>query len=169
MPRFCAQSPSLNHRQAPCRAIATRRLGSMSLLPQLKSCGVLIVRGDPVREVLLMEHPDRLDIPKGHTEKGETELQCALRELVEETGITGDDIDLDPLFRFTLEYPVHSKKSGELCNKTLVVFLGRLHRDVKIVPTEHGGFHWLPWNPPHSIQVQTIDPLLAHLVEHLKK
>ncbi len=141
----------------------------MPTLPQVKSCGVLIVRGSPVREVLLMEHPERLDIPKGHTEEGETELQCALRELVEETGITADDIDLDPAFRFTLQYQVQSKKTGELCDKTLVVFLGRLHRDVKIVPTEHGGFHWLAWNPPHTIQPQTIDPLLAYLEEHLKK
>lgn len=45
--------------------------------------------------------------------------------------------------------------------KTLVVFLGRLTRSVEIEVTEHEGYRWFPWSPPHSIQTQTIDPLLA--------
>lgn len=32
------------------------------------------------------------DIPKGHIEDGESYLQCALRELYEETGIAADEI-----------------------------------------------------------------------------
>ena len=79
---------------------------------ELKSCGVLVVRGDPVREVLLMIHPTRLDIPKGHIEEGETDIQCALRELEEETGIAADNIVLDPEFQFTTRYPVKSKRTG---------------------------------------------------------
>lgn len=133
----------------------------------VKSCGVLIVRGEPVREVLLMEHPHRLDIPKGHVNDGETERQCALRELEEETGIRLDDIDWDERFRFVIQYPVHLKRTGELCDKTLVVFLGRLHRDVPIRVTEHTGYRWVPFSPPHKIQPETIDPLLACLAEHL--
>ncbi|MCA9267283.1 MAG: NUDIX domain-containing protein [Planctomycetales bacterium] len=132
-----------------------------------RSCGVLVVRGQPVRDVLLMVHPTRLDIPKGHVDPGETDLQCALRELHEETGIGADDVAIDPEFRFELCYPVLSKRLGAWCDKTLVVFLGRLLRDVPIVVTEHTGHRWLPWNPPHQIQPQTIDPLLAHLAAHL--
>ena len=134
----------------------------------VKSCGVLITRGDPVSDVLLMVHPTRLDIPKGHVDKGETELQCALRELEEETGITSRDIALDDGFQFITHYPVRHRKTGKWCEKTLIVFLGRLQRDIDIAVTEHESFQWLPWNPPHQLQAETIDPLLAKLAEHLE-
>ena len=61
---------------------------------KLYSYGVLIVRGEPIDSFLLMRHATRWDLPKGHIDEGETEIQCALRELVEETGITADDICL---------------------------------------------------------------------------
>jgi 8-oxo-dGTP pyrophosphatase MutT (NUDIX family) len=114
-----------------------------------------------------MQHPTRLDIPKGHVEPGETDEQCALRELWEETGITADDIEFDPTFRFVLQYNCRYRGSDELLAKTVVVFLGRLRRDVVIQTTEHQGFLWLPWQPPHALQTETIDPLLAHLALHL--
>ncbi len=46
-------------------------------------------------------------------------------------------------------------------------YLGYLTRDVPIVITEHGGFEWFRWAPPHKIQKNTIDPLLAKLAEYL--
>ena len=130
-------------------------------MSEAKSCGFLIVRGEPVREFLLMRHVDRWDLPKGHVDPGETEMQCALRELSEETGITANDIDVIDGFRFTMQYPVWAKRDGRLYNKTLIVFLARLVREVRINPTEHGGYQWFPWNPPHKIQERTIDPLLT--------
>jgi len=135
---------------------------------EIKSCGFLIFRGNPPREFLLMRHSDRWDLPKGHVDNGETEMQCALRELHEETGITAGDIEQIDGFRFTTQYQVRAKKSDRLYDKTLVVFLARLKRDVKIDPTEHGGYQWFPWNPPHQIQARTIDPLLAAAEEFLK-
>lgn len=138
-------------------------------MPELKSCGVLVVRGDPIREFLLMRHPDRWDLPKGHVDPGETELACAMRELWEETGITADAIALDPTFRFTQSYRVrYARTGGEEWPKTLVVFLGRLTRDTPITTTEHAGFQWFPWQPPHQIQPQTIDPLLAEVEQFLR-
>jgi 8-oxo-dGTP pyrophosphatase MutT (NUDIX family) len=132
---------------------------------EIKSCGFLILRGSPPREFLLMRHADRWDLPKGHVDNGETEMQCALRELHEETGITEGDIERIEGFRFTTQYQVRAKKSDRLYDKTLVVFLARLKRDVKIDPTEHGGYQWFPWKPPHQIQARTIDPLLAAVEE----
>ena len=134
------------------------------------SCGVLVVKGDPVEQFLLMVHSNRLDLPKGHVDPGETAIECALRELVEETSITDQDIQLDPEFRFTTCYPVWPEKyGGEECEKTLVIFLGRLLREVRIVATEHLGYRWVDWNPPHRIQAQTIDPVLAQLEEFLSR
>ena len=128
---------------------------------EIKACGVLVVRGDPTESFLLMKHKDRWDLPKGHLDGDETEDECARRELLEETGITAADIDLLPSFRWATEYDVNSKRFGEKCHKTLVIFLGRLKREVNIVPTEHLDFRWFPWQPPHRIQAQTIDAVLA--------
>jgi bis(5'-nucleosidyl)-tetraphosphatase len=137
-------------------------------MPEVKSCGVLIIRGRPVREFLLMRHADRWDLPKGHVDLGETEVQCALRELHEETGIEAADVRLIDGFRFESHYPVRAKKSGKLYDKTLVIFLGELQRDVPIAVTEHQGFAWFPWQPPHRIQAWTIDPLLTAVADFVE-
>ena len=129
-------------------------------MSDVKSCGFLIVRGQPAREFLLMRHANRWDLPKGHVDPGETEMQCALRELREETGITANDIEITEGFRFESHYQVRSK-SGKLLNKTLILFLARLHREVPLELTEHLGSQWFPWQPPYKIQAWTIDPLLA--------
>jgi bis(5'-nucleosidyl)-tetraphosphatase len=128
----------------------------------LKSCGVLLFRSAPKRSFLLMRHADRWDLPKGHVDPGETETQCALRELWEETGIEADAISLDPNFRYTLDYQVAWREAGgQLRDKQLVVFLAELTKPVEITLTEHLGYQWFDWNPPHRIQEQTIDGLLA--------
>lgn len=131
----------------------------------LKSCGVLVVKGTPIREFLLMRHADRWDLPKGHVDPGESEIECALRELEEETGIPSDAIELDPDFRFTHDYRVIDR-TGAPRDKTLVVFLGTLIRDVEILLSEHPGYEWFLW-PPASIQTQTIDPLLEAVRQFL--
>ncbi len=136
-------------------------------LPQVKACGVLLYKEQPERQVLLMRHADRWDIPKGHVEPGEDELTCALRETEEETGIAAPAIEIDPDFCFKeVYYPRYKRFDYQQVEKTLVVFLGRVADDVEINPTEHQGFEWLRWAPPHSIQQFTIDPLLAALERH---
>lgn len=116
-----------------------------------------------------MRHPARWDLPKGHVDPGETDLQCALRELHEETGIPADAVHIDPDFRFSLRYNVRSKRTGgQTWPKTLMIYLGRLQQDVPIVTTEHESYQWFPWQPGRRVQAQTIDPLLAALEEFLK-
>ncbi len=134
------------------------------------SCGFLIVRGQPIDSFLLMQHPHRWDLPKGHVDEGETELQCALRELEEETGITAADIEVDPVFLFEHSYPVSQRRYGGrgFIEKKLRIYLGRVVRPVDIVVSEHNGYEWFPWNPPHSIQEMTIDPLLRQLSQYLQ-
>ncbi len=55
-------------------------------LPEVRSCGVLVTLGDPIDRFLLMRHKDRWDLPKGHVDPGESDMETALREMVEETG-----------------------------------------------------------------------------------
>lgn len=136
-----------------------------------RACGFLIVKGDPVEQFLLMKHPSRWDLPKGHVDPGETDIECALRELVEETGIRIEDLHIDESFFYESRYMVKAKRysgdSGEV-EKTLRIFLGHLKRDVKIVVSEHDGYQWFDWKPPHSIQKKAIDPLLESLADFLR-
>jgi bis(5'-nucleosidyl)-tetraphosphatase len=141
----------------------------MSKSGESRSCGILLVRGEPITDFLLMKHPKRWDLPKGHIEAGESDLDCALRETWEETGIREDAIRLDPTFRFVHQYTVkYGRTTNKPVLKTLVIFLGWVKKKVTIVSTEHEGHAWFPWKPPHSIQEQTIDPLLAAVEAHLK-
>jgi 8-oxo-dGTP pyrophosphatase MutT (NUDIX family) len=108
-----------------------------------------------------MKHPRRWDLPKGHVDDGETNLQCALRELFEETGIKRDHLRIDEGFKYKDRYIVTNKKGKK--KKKLIIFLAELIEDVEIVPTEHEGYEWIEWKPPHTIQEKTIDPLLAQV------
>ena len=95
-----------------------------------QSCGVL-----PYREVngnweflLVYESYSRCwSLPKGHMERGETEIQTALRELYEETGLTAC---LDTGKKAVIEYAISS-----FARKRVVFFLG----EVSGVPTNRPG------------------------------
>ena len=135
------------------------------------SCGFLIVRGNPIDSFLLMKHPRRWDLPKGHVDEGETEIQCAVRELHEETGISANDIEIDPTFSYENRYMVNQKRYGGqgIVEKKLLVFLAWLKTPVRIKVSEHDGYRWFNWNPPHRIQDLTIDSLLETLERHLQQ
>ncbi|MFA5658977.1 MAG: NUDIX domain-containing protein [Oscillospiraceae bacterium] len=69
-----------------------------------KSCGAIVYRkfhGNT--EILLIKHVNsgHWSFPKGHVERNETEVETAIREIKEETGI---DVILDPTFRETVSY-----------------------------------------------------------------
>ncbi len=137
-----------------------------------KACGVIVMRKQPqIGFLLMLKNPKSkhiYDIPKGHIEFGEDEVSCALRELSEETGIALKDIDLDTNFRYTESYHTRYKRfEGEKVEKTLVIFLGWLKHEVDLKLTEHSGYQWMNWNPPHRIQKKTINPLLAQLEKYL--
>ncbi|MDA7910326.1 NUDIX domain-containing protein [bacterium] len=136
-------------------------------MAKVKSCGFLIYREDPSPSFLLMRHADRWDLPKGHVDDGETNLQCAYRELEEETGIRAEHVLMDEHFKFKNKYVVkYDENGGVIKKKKLIIYLAKLLEPVEIKPTEHEGFEWVSWTPPHQIQKKTIDPLLHHLAEH---
>lgn len=126
-----------------------------------------MTRAEP-RSFLLMKHADRWDLPKGRVDAGETDLECALREFEEETGISRSAIKLDREFRFELVYHPIRKKTGLPDRKTLVIFLATVPDQLPIELTEHLGHAWFPWQPPHMIQEQTINPLLDAVEEYLR-
>jgi 8-oxo-dGTP pyrophosphatase MutT (NUDIX family) len=136
--------------------------------PKVAAAGILLMSNGSPKRFLLMRHHDRWDLPKGHTEPGESLRQTALRETQEETGIEASQIALDPAFSFSLTYPVTYRRQGTtVFEKTVTYFLGIVDHERPVVCTEHAGYQWLDWAPPHQIQPQTIDPLLAAVAKHL--
>ena len=132
--------------------------------PAVFSSGFLLFRKQKALQFLLMKHPTRWDLPKGHLEPGETKQQAALRELSEETGLGVSDVRLDPDFVFEHQYWVSYKRDGSKKKwKELTIYLGLLLHDKPILLTEHEGHEWIDWSPPHQIQVETIDPLLQQV------
>lgn len=152
---------------------------------KLKSCGFLIFRDTPTEgsetnetepsphqqiSFLLLKHPSRWDLPKGHVDPGETNMECALRELYEETGIEQNDLIVDPEFKFKQKYMVKSKRTGgKSKKKKLIIYAAKLIRPVELQLTEHESCQWFDWAPPHSIQTKTIDPLLSQFQQHQQK
>ena len=68
-------------------------------MKQEKSCGCVVFDSD---KVLLIHHNDgHWDLPKGHIENGETEVQTAIREVKEETNI---DVQVNTKHRYITEY-----------------------------------------------------------------
>eukprot|EP01124_Arcella_intermedia_P025212 TRINITY_DN4457_c0_g1_i1.p1 TRINITY_DN4457_c0_g1~~TRINITY_DN4457_c0_g1_i1.p1 ORF type:complete len:163 (-),score=18.37 TRINITY_DN4457_c0_g1_i1:15-503(-) len=128
----------------------------------VNSCGFLVFRRNGRGlEFLLMKHQNRYDLPKGHRETGETALQTAYRELREETGIKKEDLDVLDGFQYTeVYYPRYARFNKQVVEKTVVLFAGVLKQQQDVKLTEHIGFAWITWNPPHKIQRNTIDPLL---------
>ena len=137
---------------------------------KVNAAGILLMAvTQGVREFLLLRHSDRWDLPKGHCERGESFQQAALRETEEETGIPSGTIQLDDRFQFEISYPVTYARSGdETFDKQVRYYLGYLPCKPDLNLTEHEGAQWFRWNPPHHIQVQTIDPLLAAVERHLQ-
>lgn len=85
-----------------------------------KSCGALVYRKKPDGiDLLLLRHRygGHWSFPKGHVEEGENEVQTALREVKEETGLS---IELQEGFRESVEY-----FPKPYVKKQVVYFLGR--------------------------------------------
>ncbi|MDA8744205.1 NUDIX domain-containing protein [Rubripirellula amarantea] len=138
---------------------------------QVRAAGFIVmckIDGNP--HVLLMRHAKRWDFPKGHCDGDESFEEAAFRELEEETGISREIIEMDPDFHFDLQYEVTYKRHGKQRFQKLVrYYLGYLDHEPEIEVTEHEGFQWLPWAPPHQIQTQTIDAALAAVAMHLSQ
>jgi bis(5'-nucleosidyl)-tetraphosphatase len=141
-------------------------------MKQVKSCGFILFTGDrtnPQKSFLLMKHADRYDLPKGHIEPGESDLECALREMNEETGIPVSAVRVEPGFEYrSIYHPKYARYDDEIIEKTLIIFLGWVDSPAVTISTEHLGYEWIDWQPPHQIQTQTIDPLLAEVMAHFQ-
>lgn len=107
------------------------------------------------------------DIPKGHINIGETPLQCAFRELNEETGILEDEVsDIEEIGR--LPYQPY-KKDLHIFKAVCNIDLAKLHCDSTFVDsfgnvqTEVSGY--LLVEPTEDVLMQTFFPRLVPIIK----
>ena len=84
------------------------------------SCGAVVFTKEAgkIRYVIIRSTEGICGFPKGHIEAGETERECALREIYEETGLR---VTLLDGFRTETSHPF--QKNGEERTKHVVFFL----------------------------------------------
>jgi 8-oxo-dGTP pyrophosphatase MutT (NUDIX family) len=106
-------------------------------MPKEKSCGVILFKGD---KYLLLRHADggHWAPPKGGIAKGEGELQAAMREVAEETGLRG--VHIIDEFREIDRYRFN--RNGREISKEVIYYLGSVSRDRVILSPEHTDFRW---------------------------
>lgn len=94
-------------------------------MKHVKSCGFVAFKKVNNKNLYLIIKSINGDIgfPKGHTEPGESEIQTAIRELKEETGV---EVKVVPKFRRQLEYRL---KRSEETIKQSIYFLGECTLD----------------------------------------
>ena len=103
-----------------------------------KSCGVLpyqIIDGQRKFLLVFETYSQCWSLPKGHIEAGETDVQAALRELYEETGLTAK---LDTSRVASIEYPISS-----FARKQVVFYLGQVDGTPQVREGEIEKFKWV--------------------------
>lgn len=133
------------------------------------ACGVIVTDGKRLVAIKPWGKALALDIPKGHLEKGEEEIDAAIRELQEETSITVDKRRLKRIGEFPYTsykdlilflYKVPSLPSVESlkCNSTFTNLFGRVVNEA--VGFELAQFHDIRFYTP-------LQPILRKLQKRL--
>ena len=112
-----------------------------------KSCGCIIINDNKV--LLVYEKRGNFwGFPKGHVEKGETEIETALREVKEEVGL---DVKINENKRYFLNYQINNE-----IDKTTILYLAKpLNTIVSMQETEIENYKWCSFD--EAINVLTFD------------
>ena|SRR3972149_7813944 len=123
-------------------------------MPVEKSAGAIIFRRKGKKiYYLLLHYPSNInakkdywDLPKGHIEKREKEIETARREVFEETGLK--NILFKEGYEKTIKYFFRSR--GQTIFKTVVFYLGETKTETVHISSEHIGFKWLPYKEAYE-------------------
>lgn len=107
-----------------------------------RSAGVIIYRVDDKGKYLylvLKYAGGHWDFAKGKKEQGETDIETALREVREETGI--NDVEICKGFEREIEYEF-MEDGGNMIHKSVIFFLGRTLTKEIVLSDEHQEYIW---------------------------
>ncbi len=125
-----------------------------------KSAGVIATRiHQGTRQYLLMRYPHgHWEFPRGHMEEGETEVETARRETLEETGIS--DLSIVDGFRATFSFwykarggELRKRKKNSDCiyiHKIVIFYLAEMNVSEVTLSHEHQDFAWLTYKKAHK-------------------
>jgi 8-oxo-dGTP pyrophosphatase MutT (NUDIX family) len=102
-------------------------------------------------DFLFMERNDTMDLPKGKLEKGESDEEGALREVEEETGVSGLEI-IRPLLE---TYHTYTMKGEDVIKRT-AWYLMHVEGCPTPTPQVEEGISWVKWMSKE--EVNTIIP-----------
>ena len=108
----------------------------------IKSCGCIIFNKKKV--LVIKQINGDYGFPKGHVEKDETEIECAYRETLEETGVK---VTIDPKYRFTVSYNVN----GGIPKKAIYFIAFPKTETIKIQKEELLDAKWIDANEVGNI------------------
>jgi bis(5'-nucleosidyl)-tetraphosphatase len=117
-----------------------------------RAAGVVLFREEDGRRLFLLlrhEQGGHWGFAKGRIEQGEGELEAALREIHEETGIV--DVDLVVGVSVESRYPV--RRDGRALRKTVTYFAARVRGDSIQLSSEHTDGRWLM--PAEALRILT--------------
>lgn len=98
-------------------------------------------------KVLFIYRNDKWDLPKGKLEKGETFEECAIREVMEETGVT--DLTIENYLRTT--YHIF-KRNGKYKLKEVHWYAMKTAYDGKLIGDKKEGIIKVKWKGPQKIK-----------------
>lgn len=99
-----------------------------------KSCGAIIFNDNKV--LILQQAAGHWGFPKGHVEKGETEVETAIREIKEETNL---DVEINDNYRYTEKY-----SPTEGVEKEVIYFIAKkIGGEIKPQEEEVQKIEWL--------------------------
>ena len=131
-----------------------------------KSCGaVVFTRENGALQYLIIESKEGIfGFPKGHMEGNETERETALREILEETGLT---VELNEQFRTEDSYWIHRK--DETILKQVVYFLAEYADQTPVAQeTELNAIHLMDYETAmKAFQFESTKKILTGMNRYL--
>lgn len=115
------------------------------------ACGAIIFREKNNKvEYLIIQHRNdgHWFFPKGKMEENETKMQCAQREILEETGLE----NLRFIDNFEIEYYYQFLRGRQIVNKKVYFYIAEAGKNDKVrLSDEHQNYKWLGFTKAYNL------------------